>query len=53
MGERSTSSLNESGNDFELWQNTCGLLTKLLEIVQVLSIPRNYQIFLKVNMDIF
>lgn len=46
---RSSSGSHESGQDLELWQQSCELLTELLEIVQVLNIPRNFQIFLKVS----
>lgn len=48
LNDKITQSL-KTNDKLEFWESSCKLLNKLLEILQGLDIPRNFQIFLKVG----
>uniref|UniRef100_A0A1I8ML88 Fanconi anemia group D2 protein n=1 Tax=Musca domestica TaxID=7370 RepID=A0A1I8ML88_MUSDO len=47
INDKITSNALKSNDKLELWESSCKLLNMLLEIVQGLDIPRNFQIFVK------
>uniref|UniRef100_A0A1I8P4T9 Fanconi anemia group D2 protein n=1 Tax=Stomoxys calcitrans TaxID=35570 RepID=A0A1I8P4T9_STOCA len=47
LNDKVTTNTLKSTDKLEFWESSCKLLNKLLEILQGLDIPRNFQIFLK------
>ncbi|XP_037821987.1 Fanconi anemia group D2 protein [Lucilia sericata] len=47
LNQKLTTSSQETIDKLEFWESSCKILNMLLEVVQGLDIPRNFQIFLK------
>lgn len=40
-----------SGNQLKIWENSCKIVSKLLDIAKTLDISRIFQIYMKVNIN--